>query len=254
MEDWEVTRAVRDAINRFEVNAMIDVTAGLSDGTINDPTNGDAFPDLRVGPFYAPASTTNVVNLFGDAYLVNDPSDRSIPSPGLVGEFNDTILSATPTTIMGRNTRYVASGNIGDNAYWSLEPSTDVDLFEIQMTAGDELTIRVDAASIDSNLDAVLRVFDANGLELAGNDDTNGLDPELTFPATLPGLRVYYVGVSSVPDSVTKGAFATSSLYDPNTLDTTGANPREVGLVLRDPAGNALREEVGDYRISMAFD
>ncbi|MCP3690546.1 MAG: hypothetical protein GY917_00010, partial [Planctomycetaceae bacterium] len=154
----------------------------------------------------------------------------------------------------GRNTRYVASGNIGDNAYWSLEPSTDVDLFEIQMTAGDELTIRVDAASIDSNLDAVLRVFDANGLELAGNDDTNGLDPELTFPATLPGLRVYYVGVSSVPDSVTKGAFATSSLYDPNTLDTTGANPREVGLVLRDPAGNALREEVGDYVISMAFD
>jgi len=255
MEDWEVTRAVRDAINRFEVNAMIDVTAGLSDGTINDPTNTlNPFPDLRVDPLYTPTSTTNVVNLFGDAYLVNDPSDRLVPRPVGVGEFNDTILTATPTTIMGAGTRYVASGNIGDNDHWSLEPSTDVDLFQVQMTTGEQLTIRVDAESIDSNLDAVLRVFNAGGTELDRDDDTNGLDPELTFTAPVGGLQVFYVGVSSIPDSVTKGAFVTSSLYDPNTLDTTGPNPREVGLILRDPAGNALREQVGDYRISMSFD
>ena len=256
MEDWEVARQVRDAINRVEVTSQVAITAGLSDGTINDPTNNDAFPDLRVDPGYVPVSTTNVVNLFGEAYLVNDPSNLSVPEPTLVGEFNDTVLSATHTPITGVNTSYVANGNIGDNAFWETASSTDVDLFQIRLTSGESVNIKVDSEAIASNLDAVLRIFDSSGLELHRIDDTNGLDPEFNFTAPAGGIQVYYVGVSSAPDNLGKhdpaynpADFNTAPLYTATTLDD-----RLVGRFLRSPSGELLNERVGDYQISMSFD
>ncbi|MBT7256111.1 MAG: tandem-95 repeat protein [Planctomycetaceae bacterium] len=256
MEDWEVARQVRNAINRLEVYSQVNVTAGLSDGTINDPTNNDAFADLRVDPNYTPVSTTNVVNLFGDTYLINDPSNLTIPEPVLVGEFNDTILSATGTSITGVNTTYIANGNIGDNEFWQTASSTDVDLFQFRLTSGESVNIKVDAASLASDLDAVLRIFDNAGGELVRVDDTSGLDPEIQFTAPAGGLQVFYVGVSSVPDNLGKheltynpADFNTASLYTATTLDD-----RLVGRFLRSPSGELLSERVGDYRLTMSFD
>src|SRR5262249_405873 len=68
-------------------------------------------------------------------------------------------------------------------------------LFAVTLNAGDQVTADVNAQRQGSLLDAALRLFDGNGVELASNDNSNGLDPLLSSSVTASGT--YYVGVSS---------------------------------------------------------
>ena len=73
----------------------------------------------------------------------------------------------------------------------------DVDLYRIRLTAGQQVTIDVDARSLTptSILDSVLRLFDAAGRQLASNGDAAGsADSMLAFTASTTGT--YYVGVA----------------------------------------------------------
>jgi len=95
------------------------------------------------------------------------------------------LSSASPGT-------YLASGEIGDNNYHEL----DVDLFRVQVNAGDLLHVDVDAEAFGSTLDSELRIFDANGHPVACDDDDirGGFDSHLEYYARTSGT--YYVGVS----------------------------------------------------------
>ncbi len=87
----------------------------------------------------------------------------------------------------------------------SIDPESDVDLYQFQVNAGDGIILDLDAAEFDSGLDGMLRLFDAAGNELAQNDDRPSpgevfsLDSYLTFIANATGD--YYVGVSSTLNS-----------------------------------------------------
>ncbi|MBI1348011.1 tandem-95 repeat protein [bacterium] len=82
----------------------------------------------------------------------------------------------------------------------------DVDMFRIDLNAGESLTVDVDAVALDSggsltSTDLAIRVFDAYGSQIASNDDgidpetgISGDDPAWTFQASWSGS--YYVGVS----------------------------------------------------------
>ncbi len=86
------------------------------------------------------------------------------------------------------------SGTIGDGDYGA----ADVDLYAISLVAGSDVRIDIDARNLDapSSLDSYLRLFDANGRELARNDDSGGsADSLLTF--TIQATGTYYVGVSA---------------------------------------------------------
>ena len=78
---------------------------------------------------------------------------------------------------------------------------TDVDIYQFELDAGNTISLDIDAAEIDSELDSVLQIFDADGEKLATNDDASApnensaLDSYLEFTALTAGS--YYVGVSS---------------------------------------------------------
>ena len=84
-----------------------------------------------------------------------------------------------------------------------LEKSGDVDLYRVQLTAGQQLVVQAIAnRGLDAPLDSCLELLHANGLVVARNHDSRGLDPMLVFTAPQPGeyvVRIY--GFPSNPDS-----------------------------------------------------
>ena len=75
-------------------------------------------------------------------------------------ERNDTIPTAVPTGLSSAAPgTYIACGVIGDNNYHAL----DVDMFRVQVNAGDVLQVDIDAAAFGSPLDSILRIFNATG-------------------------------------------------------------------------------------------
>ena len=114
------------------------------------------------------------------------------------------------------------TGTIGDGD----DRRRDVDLYAVQLAAGQTMTVDVDAESLasGSTLDSFLRLFDSSGRQLAQNDDTAfSFDSLLTHTVQLPGT--YYVGISGYGNS----------RYE--IIDDDGAR----------------RGSVGDYEVSFAF-
>jgi hypothetical protein len=99
-------------------------------------------------------------------------------------EPNDTVAMATPLVA-------------GDPAFGIIGHAVDTDLFRIEVAAGQRLTFDVDAAVDGSELDPHLALLDIDGTTvLAGDDDTDGLDPRLTHTFTTGGT--YYLRVTDL--------------------------------------------------------
>lgn len=117
------------------------------------------------------------------------------------GEENETITSASLTGITGDSVRVVGTGEIGDNGSLA-DAGDDVDMIRIDVEAGSNVTVRVDAATQGSSLDSYLRVFDSLGNVVTNafgnpvqNDDFGGTtDSQVSFTATETGA--YYIGVT----------------------------------------------------------
>ena len=111
-------------------------------------------------------------------------------------EPNDTVSLATPVAFNGTGTAAFSSVTLGDG----LQAALDVDLYKITLPRGGLITANITAANkvIPSTLDSYLRLFDANGVELANNDQFSGRDSYLDFFVTTGGT--YYVGVSGFPN------------------------------------------------------
>ena len=139
-------------------------------------------------------------------------------------EPNDTLLTAAPTNINAGDTgEFIFSGVIGDNP--DLAFGDDVDLFEVELSGNAGVFFDIDANEFGSFLDPILRLFDADGNELAVNDDSDGLDSFIGFNP--PSTGTYYVGVSgysnfdydpTVPGS--GSGFNSTGFYD--LIITTG--------------------------------
>lgn len=176
--DVAIARRVRDAINGAQSQALLKITAALSDGTMTGT-----------------ASTSNRVNLFGNAVV--SLQENTTTRTQVVGEPSDTLTQAIDTGIGTQQVaKFTGTGSIGDNA--ALTNSTsDVDLFSVRLEAGERLVIDVKGSQQAAFFDGILRLFDSNGVELAVNDDFvpgATLDPRIDFTATTPGT--YFVGVS----------------------------------------------------------
>ncbi len=130
----------------------------------------------------------------------------------LVGDLaGDDLLSAQAVSLTpGVQSEINAAIGLGTYS------AADVDLFQVNLVAGDQLSVDIDAALLDdgtslSNLDSYVRIFDSTGAELALNND--GFSPNdfyfsadsfLTFNALIDDS--YYVGVTSQGNT----------WYDPN--------------------------------------
>ncbi|MBI3416743.1 MAG: PPC domain-containing protein [Verrucomicrobia bacterium] len=75
-----------------------------------------------------------------------------------------------------------------------LEKSGDVDCFAVKLNAGQTIIAALEAYTLASPLDAVLRLVDARGVEVAFNhDDGRTLDPFLAWTAKQAGIYVLQV-------------------------------------------------------------
>lgn len=118
-------------------------------------------------------------------------------------EPNDSIATATPLVLNASGGAELAELVLGDGA----TPTLDVDLFRVFASGPALISAQVTSRSLAGivRLDTYVRLFDASGIQLAANDNFNGLDGRIQF--FVPAAGQYYIGVSSFPNTV----------YDPNT-------------------------------------
>ncbi len=136
---------------------------------------------------------------------------------GVLSEPNDIIAQAISTGINGSGT-FSASGVIGDNPNIS---SGDVDLYQVQLNAGNSLNASVDASgTIGSSLDSYLRLFDSSGTQVAADDDGGPGSDSLIANFQVPTTGTYYLGVSG---------FGNSS-YNPLVLSGSGGRTGNYNL------------------------
>ena len=115
---------------------------------------------------------------------------------------NDTLAMAYPSGLNGTTQALRGTGYIGDNFGLgaNVPVDLDVDLVEVYLDAGDQIVVQTDTQRLATQLDAYLRLFDANGVELAFNDNLDPTSPfirdaKIDFTATKRGT--YYVGIGA---------------------------------------------------------
>ncbi|MEM9219713.1 MAG: PPC domain-containing protein [Cyanobacteria bacterium P01_F01_bin.150] len=194
----------------------------------------------------------------GDGYeIIEDFSGGSFilsdGPPSLVAidfESNDTISTAVPTGLNASNPAVSITGEIEQQLNPRIDNTEDIDMYAVELTAGDILRVDVDASEFigpDGLGDSMLQVFDAESNLVARSDDdpapdeafgrlpSNDPDLELATPFdaylefVAPTDGTYYVGVSTPYN----GLFNFSNFlpgidylpYDPNIVGSGSAGP-----------------------------
>ena len=81
----------------------------------------------------------------------------------------------------------------------TIEPARNVDVFRLELSAGQHLVAEVLAARYGSALDPLLSLYDARGRLLASDDDSEGRDPRLAFAAPESGRTFWCSSTRSIP-------------------------------------------------------
>ena len=109
-------------------------------------------------------------------------------------EENGTLNSPVVTDVLpGQNRNYRAVGEIGDSS----GPSPDVDLFRVELTAGDFLRVDLATSVIGSPLTAALQILDDAGDALLAFPPPGATGPSLV--TRVPETGFYLVEVTGVP-------------------------------------------------------
>ncbi|MFV1965863.1 MAG: hypothetical protein ACC628_10600, partial [Pirellulaceae bacterium] len=176
----------------------------LPDGVTFSP-NGTAFMPTGVTavPFSAGDSPTTVGGSIVDA--INRAFAPARLTADLTAESNDRLATAVDAGLPGGPAVFQASGFIGDNTDLEFRRGVDVDYVRLDLDAGDRMVI--DASSTGFTISPALRLFDANGQELASSLQTTTFTffagftstfttniPTIDFTAVTSGT--YYLGVS----------------------------------------------------------
>jgi len=143
--------------------------------------------------------------------LVLEVRDGAAPGPDVPG---DAIADAFITDHDGSSKVLSYRYTIGDGLHGAL----DVDVYAVLLDdAGDALVADVDARSLGSGLDSIIRVFDAAGTEMPLVSEWHGYDSSIEFEA--PSAGTYYVGVSGVgnvdydPNLAASGTASSTGFY-----------------------------------------
>lgn len=107
-------------------------------------------------------------------------------------EPNDTLATATPVSFDSTGQAAFNGVTVGNG----LQANLDIDLYRLDLSRGGLITAEIFAKRLPapSTLDSYIRLFDANGVEIASNDQTFGQDSFIDFFVFTGGT--YYIGVS----------------------------------------------------------
>ena len=115
-----------------------------------------------------------------------------------------------------------------------IEVGRDIDIYQLELDAGDGLSLDIDAAEIDSDLDSQLRLFDVNGNELASSDDNPApeeifsSDSYISYTAEADGE--YYVGVSTAGNADYDAINGRTNLFE-NDSTNSGSYDLNIDIV-----------------------
>ncbi|MBL9002079.1 MAG: S8 family serine peptidase [Phycisphaerae bacterium] len=131
-------------------------------------------------------------------------------------ETNDTLATATPVIFDAGGQANFQGVTLGNG----LSGNLDVDIYRIDIPRGAFISAEIFAKRLTnpSTLDSYLRLFDANGQQLASNDQSAGSDSLINFFVNTGGT--YYVGVSGFgndrynPNVAGSGATQSTGTYD----------------------------------------
>ncbi|HEX3358813.1 MAG TPA: DVUA0089 family protein [Tepidisphaeraceae bacterium] len=192
-------------------------SSGTLMATVDDVNGPDPLMQISVPPnqnYYAAVAGKGNENF--------NPFELGSGSPGATGFYNVSInelassvagsLSddaigdgALGTITLGQH----VSGTVGmDNGF--VRGASDVDLYKFVPTASGAVEIR--AGNIDAfGADTYLRLFDANGNQIAANDNAGGNTVNSRIQATLIKGTTYYVGVSGSGNTIYSAANGTGT-------------------------------------------
>ena len=137
---------------------------------------------------------------------------------------DNTLVEAIDSTVDSVTSSRAIAGEI--------ETESDVDLYRLELAEGQG--IEIEALADNSELDSYLRLFDANGNELAFND--NGTDSNITLGnsaiALAPQPGTYFVGVSSAGNYDYDAINGDTNLnFSPNTGISMGSYNLQLEIV-----------------------
>jgi len=136
---------------------------------------------LRDAPIVLPARGGAKTGKYGFAprLAARRPTNASVAATIAESEPNDSVRTADSVAL-------------GDQATGVVNPAGDVDTWFVDLTAGQFLSVDVDAAQVGSSLDPTLTLLAPDGTtRLAFNDDFDGLDSRISFRVPTSGR--YYV-------------------------------------------------------------
>jgi subtilisin-like proprotein convertase family protein len=136
--------------------------------------------------------------LNGDATQGNDEVyDFNVISFRGPYEPNDTRQTAAPLILNSNGNLTLDDLFIGDG----VNPTTDVDIFKVYVSGPSLISLAIRARSLPvySGLDSYLRIFDSGGVEIAHNDNFDGLDSKLQV--FVGGAGDFYISISAFPNT-----------------------------------------------------
>ena len=158
-------------------------------------------------PFQAASGTAGDT---GDYFL----SARVLSTAEALAQ-TDNILSANGVQSVAVGS--VIEGHIGDDNGFTLG-ATDVDLYRFTPDNSGVVSIRT-LVTEAFTADTYLRVFDADGVELAANDDENGITRGSAVQLTVNANSTYFIGISG--DGL-NGDGSSTHAYNPLTGENMG--------------------------------
>ena len=216
-----------------------------SDGTVlaeDDDTDGTN-PRIDYN-FSSVGSGTYYVGVSGWSNTSYNPFVLGTAVPGSTGVY--TLQVAGYSVDLDFDGTILLAGYLGSapaDVYEAIgdEPSgaLDVDFYAVDVTAGQILAFDIDAAELGYGLDAVLRLFDAAGVELAFSDDDydpdSGSWDDPYIERVFPLGGTYTIAVSGWPNDGYEPFVETSGL--PGDVGDYELHVLDVGGVGGDPDG-----------------
>lgn len=118
---------------------------------------------------------------------------------GSTGAYTLAMTEAAPVDSIAANTATTAVLTPTAPQSSSVDLAGDQDWFRLSLTAGYRYDFAMDATA-GSSLDTYLRLLNANGVELAFNDDSVGLNSRLSFTASTGGT--YYLSAQGYGSTI----------------------------------------------------
>jgi hypothetical protein len=198
-------------------------TAATIDVTVDLSFLSDFLPNSTSGTATAPAPINfaldfqSVLDQHNGEFVIEAPADYEPLDTSALEDFDlssvleniglgggdDSAAPAVPTVETAEFDIVV-----GEEATGTLNSANETDLYRLQASEGDVITITMQKSNDTSNLDPYLKLYDATGALLAENDDAENVSEELgfldsqIFEFEVPADGVYLIEASAlfIPD------------------------------------------------------